>query len=71
MNGRERRERGAQQRSYGSHVDEKLEERWQTLGYNTVKLAERQAFAQRKQIENLKKNLSNTQHAIQVCNIRL
>ncbi|EFO17163.2 hypothetical protein LOAG_11338 [Loa loa] len=54
-----------QQRSWILHVDEKLEERWRTLGYDTIRLAERQAFAQRKQFQNLKHNLCNTQHAIQ------
>uniref|UniRef100_A0A915Q408 Biogenesis of lysosome-related organelles complex 1 subunit 3 n=1 Tax=Setaria digitata TaxID=48799 RepID=A0A915Q408_9BILA len=56
----------AQQRSWSSHVDEKLEERWRSLGYDTVKLAERQVLTQRKQFENLKQNICNTQHAIQV-----
>ncbi|KAL3998942.1 hypothetical protein ACH3XW_17130 [Acanthocheilonema viteae] len=55
----------AQQRSLSLHVDEKLEERWRSLGYNTVKLAERQAFTQRKQFEILKQNLSNEQNSIQ------
>lgn len=56
----------AQQRSWSLHVDEKLEERWRSLGYNTLKLAKRQSLTQRKQFENLKQNLSNTQYALQV-----
>ncbi|VDO46000.1 unnamed protein product [Brugia timori] len=55
-----------QQNLWGLHVDEKLEERWRSFGYDTVKLIERQALMQRKQFENLKQNLSNTQHALQV-----
>uniref|UniRef100_A0A0R3RV40 WWE domain-containing protein n=1 Tax=Elaeophora elaphi TaxID=1147741 RepID=A0A0R3RV40_9BILA len=55
----------AQQRSWSFHVDEKLEERWRLLSYDTVKLVERQAFVHRKQFENLKQNLSNIQHSIQ------
>uniref|UniRef100_A0A1I8EJ76 Biogenesis of lysosome-related organelles complex 1 subunit 1 n=1 Tax=Wuchereria bancrofti TaxID=6293 RepID=A0A1I8EJ76_WUCBA len=54
-----------QQHLWGLHVDEKLEERWRSFGCDTIKLIERQAFMQRKQFENLKQNLSNTQHALQ------
>ncbi|VDK88799.1 unnamed protein product [Litomosoides sigmodontis] len=54
-----------QQLSWSVHVDEKLENRWRSLGHNTIKLAERQAFPQRKQFGNLKQNLSNTQRALQ------
>ncbi|EJW73561.1 hypothetical protein WUBG_15528, partial [Wuchereria bancrofti] len=53
------------QHLWGLHVDEKLEERWRSFGCDTIKLIERQAFMQRKQFENLKQNLSNTQHALQ------
>ncbi|VDK88821.1 unnamed protein product [Onchocerca ochengi] len=57
----------AQQRSpWSLHVDEKLEERWRLLASDTVKLAKQQAFVQRKQYENLKQNLSNMQHTLQV-----
>ncbi|MCP9260552.1 hypothetical protein DINM_003543 [Dirofilaria immitis] len=55
-----------QRTKWSLHVDEKLEERWRLLGYDTVRLAEQQAFMQRKHFKNLKQNLFNTQQALQV-----